>query len=180
MKKVVVVSTSLHQGSNSEHLADQFIRGAQDAGHQVMKIDLKQKDIQYCIGCLTCQKRGSCFIQDDMNFINEQLKVADVIVYATPVYFYEMAGQMKTLLDRTNPLFDTDYCFRDVYVLASAAEAEPSAFDKLLKGVQGWVDCFDGVVIRDILRAGGVTNSNEVLEHHDMLKQAYSMGANIE
>lgn len=180
MKKVVVVSTSLRQGSNSEQLADQFMKSAQDSGHQVTKIDLKEKQIQYCIGCLACQKCGRCVLQDDMTLINEQLKAADVIVFATPVYFYEMAGQMKTLLDRTNPLFNTDYHFRDVYVLATAAEAEPSAFDTLVKGVQGWVDCFEGVVIRDVLRGGGITDSNEIQGHQDVLKQAYDMGASIQ
>ena len=179
MKKVLVISTSLRQGSNSEQLADQFLKGAQSAGHQVTKIDLKQKDIKFCIGCLACHKCGSCILHDDMEHINDLMKQADVIVYATPVYFYEMSGQMKTLLDRTNPLYGSDYRFREVYILATAAEAHPETFDTLMNGVQGWVDCFPNVTIQGIVRGGDVTDSNEIQRHQELLQQAYTMGVNL-
>ena len=67
---------------------------------------------------------------------------ADVLVFATPIYYYGMCGQMKTLLDRANPLFTADYAFRDIYLLAAAAEDDKHTVDGAVTGLGGWVDCF--------------------------------------
>ena len=66
MKKVVVISTSLRAGSNSQVLAEQFAEGAKTAGHQVEFISLTGKEIKFCVGCLACQKLGACVIKDDV------------------------------------------------------------------------------------------------------------------
>ena len=110
-KKVLIISTSLRGGSNSDILARECERGAKEAGHEVEYISLKGKEIKYCIGCLACQTKGSCVLKDDVAEIMAKVKDAEVIVYATPIYYYEMAGQMKTLLDRLNPLYPSDYAF---------------------------------------------------------------------
>ena len=102
MKKVIVISTSLRHGSNSDMLADQFVEGAKSAGNEVEKISLVGKNIQFCKGCLGCQKLGRCVINDDVNDIMAKVLKADVICWATPIYYYEMSGQMKTLIDRMN------------------------------------------------------------------------------
>ena len=127
-KNVLVISTSLRSQSNSEALADSFLAGARSAGNHVEKVTLKGKTLGFCNGCLTCQKTQKCVIQDDAAIIIEKMCGADVIVFATPIYYYEMSGQMKTLLDRANPLFSSDYSFREIYMLTAAAEDEvPSA-----------------------------------------------------
>ena len=108
-KKVLVLSTSPRAGGNSETLADEFMRGAAEAGHDVKKICLYDKKINFCKGCLACQATQKCVIHDDAETIVAQMKQADVLVFAAPIYFYEMSGQMKTLLDRTNPLFPAKY-----------------------------------------------------------------------
>lgn len=105
MKKVLIISVSLRKNSNSDLLAQQFAKGAQEAGYQVETISLREKNIQFCTGCMACLKAPRCVIRDDANTIVEKMGNADVICFATPVYYYEMAGQMKTLLDRANPLF---------------------------------------------------------------------------
>ncbi len=112
MKKVVVISTSLRQGSNSDMLADKFVEGAKAAGLEVVKISLAGKTIQFCKGCLACQKLGHCVINDDVNDIMAQVLKADVVAWATPIYYYEMSGQMKTLIDRMNAMYPLDYRFR--------------------------------------------------------------------
>lgn len=83
-------------------LADQFVEGARSAGNDVEKISLAGKEIQFCKGCFACQKLGSCIIKDDVNDILAKVLEADVICWATPIYYYEMSGQMKTLIDRLN------------------------------------------------------------------------------
>ena len=105
MSNVLVISTSLRAKSNSDILTEKLIAGAKDAGHQVEHISLKGKEIRFCIGCLACQKTQKCVLKDDAVWIAEKVKNADTLVFATPIYYYEMSGQMKTLLDR-NPEFD--------------------------------------------------------------------------
>ncbi len=101
-KKVLVLSASPRRGGNSDLLCDQFMKGAQEVGHEVEKIFLKDKKINYCMGCGTCYNgKKSCPQKDDMAEVLEKMIAADVIVMATPVYFYTMAAQMKTLIDRT-------------------------------------------------------------------------------
>lgn len=112
-KNVLVISSSLRKGSNSEMLADEFLKGAKEAGHNAEKLSLAGKTINFCIGCLSCQKTHKCVIDDDSREITEKMLNADVIVFATPVYYYSVCGQLKTLLDRANPLYPSDYKFRD-------------------------------------------------------------------
>ena len=103
---------------------------------------------------------------------------ADVLVFATPVYYYSVSGQLKTMLDRANPLFGTDYTFTKAYLLATAAEDEPETVEGTVKAVQGWVDCFDRCKLAGTVFAGGVTDVGEITGH-PALKKAYQMGKEI-
>lgn len=116
-KKVLVITSSLRANSNSDALADSFADGAKSSGNTVEVISLKDKSISFCRGCMACQKTQKCVIRDDAIEIAEKIKNSDVAVFATPVYYYELAGQLKTLLDRCNPIFSSNYAFRDVYLL---------------------------------------------------------------
>ena len=82
MKRVIVISTSLRRGSNSDMLADKFVEGAKAAGNDVEKISLVGKDIQFCKGCFACQKLGRCIIKDDVNDILAKVLEADVVCWA--------------------------------------------------------------------------------------------------
>lgn len=179
MKNVVILSTSLRRGSNSEILAKEMVRGAQEPGHKVEFISLVGKKLGYCIGCLACQKTQKCVIDDDARQIAEQVKNADAVVFATPIYYYEMCGQMKTLLDRMNPLFPSDYSFRDVYLIATAADNEDAAMDGAVKGIEGWISCFPKSHLAGVLRGVGIGDANDARNHKDMLKKAYDVGKSI-
>lgn len=177
-KKVLVISTSLRRNSNSHALAEEFAKGAKEAGHQVELINLIGRQIEYCVGCLSCQGTGQCVIEDDANLIAEKMLKADVVCYATPIYYYEMSGQMKTLLDRMNPLFSADYKFRDVYMLSTAADDGPHVADRAVNGLEGWIECFAKAELAGSLFAGGVTGPGEIT-NHPALAKAYDMGKNI-
>ena len=161
-KNVIIISTSLRKNSNSEALATAFAAGAREAGHVVEQITLRDKTINFCKGCLACQKTMQCVINDDANAITAKIGQADVVVLATPVYYYGMCGQLKTLLDRANPLFPSDYRFREVYLLATAAEDEADTVAGTRVGVQGWVDCFDKAELKETLFCGGVTDTGDI------------------
>lgn len=177
-KKVLVISTSPRKGGNSETLADEFVRGAREAGNDVEKVTLYDKNIRFCKGCLACQNTQRCVIHDDADTIVQNMLTADVIVFATPIYYYGMCGQMKTLLDRANPLFSADYRFRDIYLLAAAAEEDGHTVDGAVTGLQSWIDCFEKARLAGTVFAGGVTAVGEI-QNHPALKQVYGLGKNV-
>lgn len=177
-KKVLVISTSMRERSNSEALADAFIEGAKAAGNDVEKVSLRGKNISFCRGCLACLKKGSCVIQDDAPAITEKMKGAEVIAWATPIYYYEMSGQMKTMIDRANSLYDSDYAFRDIYFLSAAAEEEEGTDNRAIQGLEGWIACYERARLKGTVFAGGVNGAGE-MEGHPALKKAYDMGRSV-
>ncbi len=179
MSKVLVISTSLRAKSNSDILTERLIAGAKDAGHEVKHISLKGKEIKFCIGCLSCQKTQKCVLNDDANLIAEKAKDADTLVFATPIYYYEMSGQMKTLLDRLNPLYPSDYRFRSIYMLSTATEDEMSTPEKAVSGLQGWVDCFPKAELKGTLFCGGITDPGEAAGKKDEQQEAYEFGRSL-
>ena len=178
MKKVVVISTSLRPGSNSQAMAEQFAAGAQAAGHEVELITLRGKDIKFCIGCLSCQKTGACVFKDDVPAIMDSVFNADVVCWATPIYYYEMSGQMKTLIDRMNAMFPKDYRFSDIYLLTTAAENEAHVPERAQSGLQGWIDCYEKSTLKAHLFCGGVNAAREI-EGNSKLQEAYDLGKSI-
>lgn len=174
-KRVLIISTSPRKGGNSEKLAKEFAKGAQEAGHSVETVYLHDKTISFCTGCLVCQETKRCIIHDDADAIAQQMLTAEVIAFATPIYFYEMSGQMKTMLDRSNPLFPDDYAFRDIYFLAAAADEEESAMDGAINGLQGWIDCFDKTSLKGVVRSTGVSDAGDI-GGTPALRQAYELG----
>ena len=178
MKKVLIISSSLRKNANSEQLAASFANGSKAAGHETEIISLRGKEIKFCIGCFVCQKTKRCFMHDDADVIREKMLHADVLVFATPIYYYEMSGALKTMLDRANPLYPSDYQFRDVYAIATAAENEEYVPQRAFSGIEGWVDCFDKAKLVGTLFCGGVTDIGEISENAK-LHEAFDMGKNI-
>ena len=178
MKKVVVISTSLRAGSNSQFLAEKFAEGAKAAGNEVEFISLRGKEIKFCVGCLVCQKLGACVIKDDVPAIMESVLNADVVCWATPIYYYEMSGQMKTLIDRMNAMYPKDYRFRDIYLLSTATEKEEYVPQRAESGLTGWIDCYPKSRLAGTLFCGGVTMPRDI-EGNGKLQEAYELGQNI-
>ncbi len=174
----MIISASPRKGGNSEMLAKEFERGAQDAGCEVETVSLRCKSIGFCRGCFACVKLGRCVIGDDAVEIAEKMRNADVLVFATPVYYYSVSGQLKTMLDRANPLYGGDYRFTDVYLLATAAEDEKTTVEGTVKAVQGWVDCFERAKLSGVVFAGGVNDVGDIAGHKG-LTEAYEAGKNV-
>lgn len=177
-KKVLIISSSPRKGGNSEMLAASFAKGAEEAGHSVETVYLREKKFGFCKGCLACLKVGHCVMGDDAVEIAAKMHDADVLVFATPVYYYSVSGQLKTMLDRANPLYDSDYAFTKVYLLAAAAEDESYVVEGAVKAVQGWVDCFGRCELADTIFAGGVGAVGDI-NGHPALEKAYQIGKEI-
>lgn len=175
-KRILIISTSPRRGGNSDALAGEFARGAQEAGHEVEQISLSGKDIQFCRGCFACQKTKRCVIHDDADrIVQEKMLRADVLAFATPIYFYEMCGQMKTLLDRANPLSSADYAFRDVYLIAAAAEDGDAVWARAVGGLEGWIACFPKARLSGVVFGGNAIDPGDI-QGSPALKKAFDAG----
>lgn len=175
MKNILIITSSYRKNSNSNQLAEHFKQGAEECGNQVEVIDLSKKQISFCRGCMACQKIQKCVIKDDAVEIAEKMLNSDVLVFVTPIYYYSVSGQLKTMLDRANPLYSSDYKFRDIYLLATAAEEEASAVDGAIHDIKGWVSCFENAKFTGVVFAGGVNDENDI-EGHCALTHAYEIG----
>lgn len=178
-KKVLILSGSPRKGGNSDVLCDEFYKGAIEAGNNVEKIFLKDKNINYCLGCGLCTNNNysGCSQNDDMGDILEKMISADVIVMAAPVYFYTLNAQMKTLIDRTCAKY-TKIINKEFYFIATAADDNKLALNRTFECFRGFTDCLDGAVERGVLYGKGVWKKGDVLGTQ-LMKEAYEAGKNI-
>ncbi len=178
MKKVLILSASARKGGNSDTLCDAFARGATEAGHTVEKIRLAEKNIHFCLGCGVCNDTHHCVQKDDMADILERMIQADVIVLATPVYFYAMNGQMKTLIDRTVPRYQ-EITDKDFYYIISAADTDQEIMDKVINSFRGFTtDCLPNAHERGIIYGLGAWQKGDI-QKTNAVQDAYLMGQNI-
>lgn len=173
-KTVLILSSSPRRGGNSDLLCDQFMLGAKEAGNQAEKIFLRDKKINYCTGCSACYGSGTCAQRDDMAEVLEKMIAADVIVMATPVYFYTMAAQMKTLIDRTCARY-TEIRNKEFYFIVTAADSEKQAMERTLEGFRGFTSCLSGAKEKGIIYGTGAWHMGDIKEGNAM-QEAYEMG----
>ncbi|HEY3269506.1 MAG TPA: flavodoxin family protein [Armatimonadota bacterium] len=174
-KKVLAISSSPRRGGNSDLLCDEFVSGAQEAGRQAEKVTLSGKRIGYCTGCGACLNGAkACPQRDDMPDILEKMIEADVIVMATPVYFYAMCAQMKTLIDRTCARY-TEIRDKDFYFIVSAADSSKPAMERTLEGFRGFTSCLAGAKEIGVVYGTGAWSMGEI-KGSPAMKQAYEMG----
>jgi multimeric flavodoxin WrbA len=174
-KKVIILSSSPRRHGNSDLLCDQLAAGAIQAGHQAEKIFLKDKTIHYCTGCGTCFERiKPCPQKDDMAEILEKMIDADVIVMASPVYFYTMCGQMKTLIDRTCARY-TEISNKEFYFIVTAADNSLPAMERTIEEFRGFTDCLEDAKEKGVIYGVGAWNKGEVKGSLAMT-EAFEMG----
>lgn len=177
-KNVLVISSSMRKKSNSLALSEYFAFGAASKGNNVELISLRGKKMKYCVGCMGCEKNHKCFIKDDASKIVDKMMKVDVLVFATPIYYYEMSGQLKTLLDRANPLYGSKYKFKKVYALATATEDKNTTPKNAFEGIKGWVKCFPRARFVSSLFIGDVTKEGDI-EGNKRLASAFKLGMTV-
>lgn len=176
-KKVLVLSASPRKGGNSDLLCDQFILGAQEAGNQTEKIFLRDKKIGYCNGCEACYDTHKCVQKDDMAEILEKIIAADVIVMATPVYFYTMNAQMKTLIDRTVPRYE-EITGKEFYFIVAAADSSKQSMERTLDGFRGFTLCLNDAKEKGVVYGVGAWRKGDI-DGSAAMQQAYLMGKSV-
>lgn len=174
---VLILNSSPRKGGNSDVLCQQFAKGAEEAGHQVEKIDLREKKLSPCLACYACMKEHVCAIRDDMAGIFTQMQQADVIVLSSPVYFYSLSAQLKMLIDRCL----VDYkrlAGKKFYFIVTAADPRHEAADETLAAFRGFLRCLPGAEEKGIIYGTGTWDKGDVYKH-PAFSQAYQMGKEV-
>ena len=176
-KKILILSSSPRKDGNSDTLCHSFASGAKNKGHEVSEIFINNKNINFCKACAYCEKHnGVCIIKDDMVDIIKEIFASDVIVFASPVYFYSISGQMKTFIDRLVTIYRL-ITNKEVYYIFAAGDKNPN-FKILELCMRGLVSCFAGSKVMGMIQAGGVRKKGEV-SYTEHLQEAYKMGAEV-
>lgn len=177
-KNVLILSGSPRKGGNSDLLCDEFLRGAKEAGHNVEKIRIATKKIAPCSACYYCRDHGgTCVQKDDMADILQKMIDADVLVLASPVYFYAINAQMKALIDRTVARW-LEVKNKEFYYIVTMADESVADADRAIECFRGYADCVAGAVEKGILIGNGVYERG-CIKGHPAMQKAYVMGKNV-
>mgnify|MGYP002620965850 CR=1 FL=1 len=177
MKKVLIIAGSPRKNGNSDLLAQQFAKGAEERGNEVEIVYLRDLKINYCHGCLVCLKKGECFQKDDANSLLPKMMAADVVCFSCPVYYYSVSGQMKTFIDRMNPLYDK-MKNKDFYYMLTAQDDSHKQLDRAFDVFDGFADCFEDIRRCGRIYGGGADQKGEVKEL-PVYNEAYELGKSI-
>ena len=176
-KKILVVSASPRKGGNSDLLCDEFIKGAESSGHRVEKVFVNDMDINYCRGCGACENTHKCAQKDDMADILDKIVSSNVVVLASPVYFYTVSGQMKTFIDRCIPKYK-EITEKEFYFIVTAATKDVSAAERAVECFRGFTDCLENCVEKGIVYGVGAWQKGDVKKTKAM-GVAFNMGKNV-
>lgn len=177
-KRVLVVAASPRKNGNSDLLCERFIEGALAAGHVVEEVFLREREIGFCRACDYCRSHdGVCVLRDDAAEVLGKMIEADVIVLATPVYFYSMDAQMKTLIDRTVARY-TEIADKELCFIAVMADADEALMERTIDGLRGFADCLPGSVERGVVRAVGAWAKGDIVGNPAM-DEAFALGASL-
>ena len=173
--KIVVLTGSPRRNGNTNHLVGQFIKGAKEAGHEVYRFDCAQRKVSPCIACNRCGMNGQCIFSDDFEELRPHLMAADMVVFATPMYYFGFSSQLKAVIDRFYALngqikgSEKRSALLMAYADTAAEEAEPmlSHYHTLLRYL-GWKD--RGTVVAAGMWPAGAGNDTEYS------RQAYELG----
>ena len=175
-KNILIIGGSPRKGGNSDTLCEAFAKGASEAGNQVEFISLAGKKIGFCTACYACQN-GKCPQEDAAPEIAQKMLKADVIVLATPVYFYTMSAQLKALIDRTVMVYP-NITKKDFYFIMTMADTETENFRGTLEALRGFVLCCEDSRECGIISAAGVYQRGEIAGN-PAIEQAYTAGKNV-
>lgn len=176
-KKVLILSGSPRKGGNSDLLCDEFMKGAIESGNDVEKIRVSEKNIGYCRACYACRDTGKCVIKDDMAELLQKMIDSDVLVLASPVYFYSIDAQLKAVIDRTVARW-TEVKDKEFYYIVTAADSENESAETTINCFRGYADCVEGAKEMGIIYGMGAYEKGEIIET-PAIKEAYEMGKRV-
>ena len=177
-KKVLILSGSPRKDGNSDILCDEFLAGAREAGNEVEKLRVAALKIHPCSACYYCRDHGGrCVHQDDMAQVLQKMIDADVIVLASPVYFYSIDGQLKTVIDRTLARW-LEIKDKEFYYIVTMADEDIASADTTLACFRGYAVCVEGAVEKGVIIGSGAYEPGTV-KNGTAMQSAYEMGRSV-
>lgn len=176
-KKILILIGSPRNGGNTDLLSDELIRGAKENGCETEKLYIKDKNIKGCLGCGACQRNdGICVQKDDMTEIYVKMMESDVIVFASPVYFYSWTSQIKAVIDRTFSI-ESKLMNKTFYLISSGAAPEESYMETMIDSFTKYISCFkaDGNKVGGYVFGLSANKPGDVKDTEAMIK-AYKFG----
>lgn len=175
MKKVLILQSSARLKANTAKLAQEFARGAEEAGNQVETVNVARLNIHGCMGCGACRKNNQCVQKDDMQELYTKIVEADVIALATPVYFYEMNAQMKLVIDRTFALHGALHD-KTFYLITTGAAPVDSYYEWIITAYHKYLSCFENLTDGGVILGGGTAGPHDIDKQPEKLANAYEKG----
>lgn len=174
---ILVISSSPRKNGNSDVLCDRFIEGANESGHRTEKIRLDELCVSPCRACNACVKNHKCVVSDDAAPIIEKMLAADMIVLATPVYFYSLCAQLKLLIDRCYARH-TEMKNKKFVFIITAADPQRKAAAETLDSLRGFIRCLPGAEEKAVIYGTGTWDKGDVYKHPSY-DEAYKAGKEI-
>ena len=190
-KKILVIQGGGRAKGNTARLVESFVRGAEDAGHTVEVVSLLKYEVKGCIGCNACRYGKPCVQKDDFNGIAEKLREADLVAFASPLYFWTISSRLKALIERFYCLAQEDpnpplgryekYPEKDCVLLMTAADDFFWTFEQAVSYYRFAIVNYIGFHDKGMLLAGGCgdTNGGPRIEETKHLKEAYMFGKGL-
>ena len=181
---VLVIHGSMRKNGNTKILSEEFVRGAKEAGRKAEIVELRDKKFGDCLGCRACfNNGGKCVQQDDMAEILDKLRGADVIVLASPMYYFTWTGLMKRFLDRTYPLLSTLHD-KDFYLITLGGVPDKKLMANILSDFNMYVACFSEFNPHANMRNAGAIIGTSALAPGAIrasvaMQEAYEAGKNL-
>ena len=191
MKNILVILGGGRPIGNTRQLVDAFVKGAVDAGHQTEVVSLNEKQVNGCIGCNACRFGKPCVQKDDFNSLIPAIKNADLIVFASPLYFWTLSSKIKAFIERFYCIAEEDdapplgryekYPVRDCALLMTSADDYFWTFEQAVSYYNFALVNYIGFHDRGMLLAGGCgdTNGKPQIDKTDYLEKAYKFGKTI-
>jgi len=183
--KLLAIYGSPRENGNSDILLSEALKGVNDCGIQYEKIFVRNLDIKYCRGCRVCDTIGLCIISDEMKNLYEKLESFDRIIVSSPIYFYGVSAQLKTIIDRSQCYWARKYLLKNeisgkrlgAFIAVGATKGE-KLFDGARLTIKYFFDAynfeyFDELFVRNVDKKGEIFSNTEALE------SAYQLGKKI-
>lgn len=191
MKHILIIRGGGRANGNTAQLVCSFSNGAKDAGHSVENISLSENKVNGCLGCNACRYGKPCIQKDSFHSLIPKIKAADLIVFASPLYFWTFSSQLKALIERFYCIAEEDpnpplgryetYPVKDCALLMTAADDFFWTFEQAVSYYQFALINYIGFHDKGMLLAGGCgdTNGKPQIERTGHLEKAYQFGKNI-
>ncbi len=172
---IVIICSSMRVG-NSFKLCDSFEQGAKEAGNTIRRINLRDINLKFCVSCCDCYNIGQCTLSDDMNSLYSCIQQADILVFATPIYFGEISGQLKVFLDRLYPIYQ-NLNAKKAYVIATCYANDKSVIDKSIYAIHRFLEDAGNIPIAGVIYGENTDEANDITQAQ--LVAAYKVGKEI-